>query len=341
MSESALASPNPLPDRDRVFLDWFASTYESPVYISLIKFGEIFYYRASVAERSGKVPFVATGRGQTELEAVKKATSEFIERKMFLDLNDEVLPSARGSCHFDLKGDIKLKSTFTRVAEMPHCMRTTNGWAVHPSPEAAIENAASEIIQRHCTTHSFLRRGWQGFTVVDEMVIEEIKFLSCIADVQVGGRGAGIVIGIVPGTGGAAFGSMADQASQLQTSARWQHAFYECYDAIDSFSHRSVRPENGIEALSQEYLSARIFDESQLSKTIAPYVERFPTIYFELFDLKEIIGSPTPLFAARATSPDLIPLFFPQLLDREGRDWIGAQLVRHRDFIIPERMPVL
>jgi hypothetical protein len=321
-------------------LEWFALKIRAPVVVSRVELGTISYHRAMAVHQSDMAPFVSTGRGQTQAEAVTKAVSEFIERKVFLD-HSHMSSSVRGSCRITTEGELSTSQSFRPFPEAPPCARTSSGWAVHPLAECAVKNALMELIERHCLVLSYLKNSWCGFNLINETIVEGVRFLSCIATTRVGGVGAGVIIGIVPSTGGIGIGHMADQVTGLATSSKWKQAFFESYDNIELFDPAKTFPPESIEAISQEYLTQPFTNEADLLELL-PFVDQeLGEVFFELYDLKTELGCPTPLFAASVISTDLMPLFFPNRLDAVGRRWVKGRLKIFGDLELPNRMPII
>lgn len=338
--EAAPSNAHAVPLEDTAFLDWFALTFKAPIVLSRIQLGEISYHRAFAIQESG-LSFVTTGRGPSPIVAAVKAASEFIERKVLLEYRRSVAPSECGSCLISPLGDLILRPEFESSPLAPQCIRTSNGWAVHQSREGAIRNALTELIERHCLILSFLKFGWAGFSLINELTVKDIRFLSCVARSSVGGHSAGLILGILPSTGGVGLGYMAERTTEILTSPKWRHAFFESYDNIETFNPLNKFPEKSIEALGQEYLKKRFANEPEISGAGEFLDNDLSASPFEIYDLKKTLECPTPLFAAHVTSADLIPLFFPGTLDADGADFIKDRLRTYGDFELPERMPVL
>lgn len=261
------------------------------------------------------------GRASTKRMALIKAIAEFYERRLMREAYSNEL------------------------SHIPKALQTSNGFAVHFSPDQAFKAASSEAVERHLLQYSFFKDGWNGFELISKKSIGEESLTFAVSRYAINGFKAGIVIVTSRLFPGVSFGYFADQSDQIDSSPRWSHAVSEAVDKIEPFLKLSQSSKAvNLMPIEQGILNWMMKPQDNMDLTEGGFAHSLPaaSIKTQTFDLSERWGLDFPLYGAYSFSEELLPLI---VVDRIKQDDSKLILETLKKFDlpaqIPERNPVL
>lgn len=293
------------------------------------------YFRFAIRgeAKTGKSVF-GFGRSPDKKTAATVAVNEVLERfvsRAVLAESSVLAPLAVSIQN----GKIEIADSMSPAKLPTPGLHSSNGWAVHFSAQAAIENAAREALERHILLLSYLKHRWSGFFFDEPVPFSGATLIPGIACIEAGGFRAGIVLTTGNEAPGATFGYLCAAGKEFEKSSRWLGAFFESYEQWSDLTARPTpEPSSILEDYQHHYL-----------KTSRPTLpeEAAPEAMFEkvdgnlaVFNLQNALGSPFPLFAAFVFGGDFLPLFLRQKLS--GQE-IGAIRRQLSEFRIAEELP--
>ncbi len=334
LSESAL-TPSSL------MVSWFIDNSKAPLKMEEHNIGGHKYFLClSSFTKNGEVISVG-GRGQTKIEAATKCIGEWFERKAAFDFFSANPSHANArALEINKDGNFFISSQEDNYPLLPMEFWTTNGWAVHTDLKASQKNAFDEALERHLLVSSFLRWGWQGFIVINQVSVKETLFTSCLSRYKTRSHSAGFAISKHVSSPGLSFGHFSERSDSINQSTKWTHALYEAADKLQP----STKTDQSSDPIA---IDTRWYLENQTDFDIAPQntpqeVIELSSCYLHTVDLAQKYNLPFPLYGSFIFGGDLMPLFLPRELTESGREFIKA-LANSLGFdaVIPERMPVL
>lgn len=330
-------------DHQYDLLDWIASSdlLKLSVFERELQVREKYFRFAIRGETPTGESFSGFGRSPDKKIAATIAINELLERfvsRSILADNTVLAPfavTARG-------GEIGI-GNLDSLAKLPTPgFHSSNGWAVHFSARAAIENAAREALERHILLLSYLKNGWTGFFFDEPVPFASASVIPGIAKVEAGGFKAGIVLTTGSEAPGATFGYLCGAGDDFEKSRRWLSAFFESYEQWIDLTAKEMpaTTDSVIEQYQWNYLKT--------PRPALPDKEAAQTTFSEVngnlavFDLQKFFGSPFPLYAAFVFGGDLIPLFLRQKLSSEEVTVVTEKLEKFGITThLPEFHPIL
>ncbi len=312
-----------------LLLDVFAKDPMSGLIRKEQNIGNLKFFEFTALHKS-EVGDTIAGHGQNSDEqlALTKAIAELYERRAlknyFKDLRENYFPK-------------NVPLTYEHSS-----LRSSNGWAVHFDHAPAKAAAINEALERHILLLSYLKNGWTGFIKIDEQMVDDIKFTSLISRYECNGMKAGMIIAKSPKQAGVTLGYFSDNTQNIKTSPKWAHALCEAKCQLDGFFDLSVanfKESNVVENSILDYLKSP-WSEPVFSSDNS--IISLPSIILEVqsFDLSENFG--VPLVAANATGDGLFPLFFPQTISAQAKEFLSPLLLENGiSMPWPERIPIL
>jgi hypothetical protein len=190
---------------------------------------------------------------------------------------------------------------------------------------------------------TFLKDGWRGFYEINRLTVEGIEFTSLLSKYTLAGYAAGIGIARSKKFKGASFGYICDKVERIQTSPKWEQAFYESFDYLRMrASFTGFQPEPDL--ISQElhhYLENSFAEEFSAQEQVASLGNRFSS-NLAVIDLGKELNLNFPFFAAVVHGQDLLPLYFKKSLMASDQRILEEQLADHGiTSSLPERHPIL
>jgi hypothetical protein len=176
-------------------LDWIASSglMKLSVFERELQVREKYFRFAIRGETASGESFSGFGRSTDKKLAATIAVNELLERFV----SRSVLQDKRVLAPFAVtasNGKLEFESLQERVQLPTPGFHSSNGWAVHFSAAAAVENAAREALERHILLLSYLKSGWSGFFFDEPVPFAGATLIPGIAKVEAGGFKAGIVL---------------------------------------------------------------------------------------------------------------------------------------------------
>ncbi len=293
------------------------------------------YFRFAIRgeTKTGKSVF-GFGRSPDKKTAATIAVSEVLERfvsRAVLAESSVLAPLAVSVQN----GKIEIADSASPTKLPTPGLHSSNGWAVHFSAQAAIENAAREALERHILLLSYLKHGWSGFFFDEPVPFSGATLIPCIACVEAGGFRSGIVLTTGKEAPGATFGYLCAAGKEFEKSSRWLGAFFESYEQwTDLTAHTTPAPSSVLEEYQRHYLKTQrpALPEETAPEAVFEKVEG----HLAVFNLQSVFGSPFPLFAAFVFGGDFLPLFLRQKLSSLEAEAIRRQL---SDFGITDELP--
>jgi len=137
------------------------------------------------------------GRSQDRRLAVIKCAAEAIERDYMVRYFQKAGPNETAqSFHLTEEG---FSTGEPRTIQIPpQGLRTSNDWALRATQAEASQGAIMEALERHLLLKSFLRFGWKGFRVVQEIKSEEMTILFLTSRFSASALIAGLVVAQSP-----------------------------------------------------------------------------------------------------------------------------------------------
>jgi hypothetical protein len=288
--------------------------------------------RVTISQHGGDPanPIIGCGRDSNLSTALSRAYGETIER-----LAAEEFYKNMGSSVSSRRIAISRESLCDLGEEMttsaPRRLRTSNGWAVHYSPDTAISNAANEAIERHLLIYSFLKNGWEGFALNKEIQVLGKRLTLLSTRYTIGGRRAGMALAKLANFPGFTTGYTCGPELQFSSGQCWSRAIYEAVEpasAIDngdpSTLERQLAAKDPLQATQAHYALCGAGDPSfsHAGPTISLADEIQAKVH--LIDLREKWSLPFPFYAAYVFSDQLIPLVFKRWIDEcaESRRYV-------------------
>jgi hypothetical protein len=323
-------------------LDWIA---DSGILTLTVQEREIQvrekYYRFAVrGDPKDGASLFGFGRSQDKKTAATIAVNEVLERFV----SRTVLRDQSVSTPLQVtvqNGEIAISKS-NGPAPMPtKGLHSSNGWAVHFSAKAAIDNAVREALERHILLISYLKHGWSGFLFDEPVPFSTCTLIPGIAAATAGGFKAGIVLTTGEEAPGATFGYLCAAGPEFEKSKRWLGAFFESYEQWTDLATRDVpSTASVIEQYQWHYLKGA---RPALPKKVAPELS-YPVVNGNLavFDLQSQLKSPFPLYAAFVFGGDFVPLFLSQNLSSVETKNVQAHLASLGVITdLPEFHPIL
>ena len=330
-------------DYESPLLEWISSAgfLKVTVQEKEIRVQQKVYRFAVVAQDDQGALYSGFGRSSERLTAATIAVNEMLERLIArkalresgLGTQLSIQVSEGKIAITDLKSPVRLPSPG---------LRTSNGWAIHFSSQAAINNAAREALERHILLLSYLREGWRGFCFDKPVPFQSATVTPGKAFVTAGGFRAGIVVTTGDKARGATFGYLCDREADFAQSSKWLSAFFESYEqwADLTTETETKRSDSILHQYQRHYFET---DRPQLlSEDREALIIQGVSGNLAVFDLQKLFDSPFPLFAAYVFGGDLIPLFLRQKMSLGEIDSLQALLqVYGIEKSLPEIHPIL
>ncbi len=203
---------------------------------------------------------------------------------------------------------------FTQDINTPNYLKNSNGWAAHTDLSKAKENAENELLERHLLQKSFLKHGWDGFNLVDQIKIDDLTLFINTSKYKIHGKTGLLVAVSSKKFKGVSFGYGLSNRSQLGNLNSWYSAIFEAVTRVynyDSQLYESVK-DNYIQNRIYRFLTTpfdfSVFKKSTANQDFNINEEILPKIKYKIFDLKDYCKLQFPFYAVYASSEDLIPL---------------------------------
>lgn len=325
---AVIAANNHKESREDALLKWFIENERAPLKMEEVRISNHRYFLCmALLKDLSSGPTLVGGRGATRIIAAIKCIAEYMERKAMIEF-------FRESGQKVLCGDLVIKSAqFYESKEAypqilpPKSLQTSNGWAVHFNREEAISSALKEALERHILLYTYLKDGWEGFHLINDLTLDDFHFQSLLSPYSVGGFTAGVAIGSISGSDGVSFGYFCDNEEYALTSKGWNQALYESFDKLRN-RPQSFEPSD---SLSQEviwYLTHPFEEEfntsSRANCRLSP-----PNPNLLSINLQEKWNLPFEFHAAFCFGGGLIPLFIPKNLEHEARIYLNEALMKN------------
>lgn len=309
------------------FLDWVGKTKPFEFRADHFEFeGKTVYRFEAKRNINEKIALFGHGRSYDQTIAACKAASEVIERFFML----KFFGTNKGShlAHQYLVSSGEFLKVNTSEAPLPHPeLQSSNGWSVHFDKELAIKGAIMEALERHLLQVAYFRDGWKGFHLLDKFERSGLDFSSLKSNYSIGGFDAGV--GIVEGSdfNGISLGYLCDSKANFDQSARWEQAFFECYDyyrkSVEMKRETPVRDHVGQKLVY--FLNNQVQIDLSEEKSIDLGDLNINVINF---DLAAMLNIPVPYFASFAFGGDLIPLLIEDNYSVSAMESISEALVK-------------
>jgi hypothetical protein len=319
-------------DRTPYMAGWLLSQFKGRAIETLERIGSLEHFFVSFID-GGSKPISGHGHDQDRDRAILKGLVERLER--------ETMRSAFLGPTIIARPLLK-NGPETRCA-IPQ-FKNSNGWAVHLTASAAIENAYAEALERHLLTVSFLTEGWRGFNLIDRTVVDEFEVLSLATRYSCNGYRAGMVILRGSHFSGVSFGYLCTRIDDLYNDRGWTHSLFEALGywrrmtkiAPDQSVNSDPLFQAGIAYLNSPWIDPVFSDD----RTIEALPDVDPLVSTEY--LSQRINSPFDLYSAFVFGGGLVPLVLGQPRRDQLPDLSDALSplgIRADDW--PSRMPVL
>jgi hypothetical protein len=305
------------------FLNWFSSlgipTFERKHQLGAFAY---HYFETAFVTPDGR-PCSTHGRAQDRKLAAIKAIAEYAERRFMTEFF----------------------MTDSAAKDFSRSFRTSNGWAVHQSQNAAEIAAISEALERHLLLKAYCKHGWNGFKLIQKIEADGMDLFFLLSRVTAGGKAAGLVAAKSKLYPGISFGYCLGDLSEFCAMRFWESALFEAVDKIILLKGMpidlSLDPASWLLAEVKHYLETP-FDVDAFSSTTGELIESpLPAPALMHFDLKKKWDLEFPLHAAFAHGGGLIPLFSAGKLSSEEQETLGKILAVNGVDEIPERHPIL
>jgi hypothetical protein len=329
-------------DLQSEFLEWIAgaSFLKLSVHESELELRKKYFRFTVEGKDESGVLHLGFGRSANKKTAATIGAMEMLERFV----SRSVLKQGKTLAPLKVRaedGGIDVEISKSSASFPSSGFHSSNGWAVHFSPQEAIERAMREALERHILLLSYLKNGWSGFLFDEVVPFKDARLHPGVASVSAGGFSAGIVVTEGSAASGTTFGYLCASGDEFQSSERWMGAFLEGYEQwVDLTTKPILGQPSFVEQYQRHFLNGPAFvlpannsceeDYSAVSGNLA------------VFDLRKLFECPFPLYAASVFGGDLIPLFFRQKLTADegkvlaevlGKYGIGGDL--------PEYHPIL
>jgi hypothetical protein len=340
-------SLNPPDDERRwqdQFLTWYAGLGAPLIERNLGVSGFRYHQFATLIPTVDGYSRPAHGRSQNRRIAAIKCAAEAIERE-FAVRYFKSAPSHVPAIRFEITSEGFSSSDSVDVEIPPFGLRTSNGWAVHRSGDRAKTNAIMEALERHLLLKSFLKYGWDGFRVVQEIQNEEIRLFFLTSKLSVAGHVAGLVAAHSPLYPGVAFGHSVGKSTELESFQFWECPIFEAIDKILSMNGKAIEikeeQNSWITSEIKDYLETP-FDFSLLTqgKDSPQVADSTPFGFLSTFDLAASRDLKFPVHAALAWGGSFIPLYHQSALGNENRPYFERILALNGIYQIPEKHPI-
>lgn len=311
------------------FLEWFAGQ-GIPLVERELQVGGLKYHHFSAAfDLSDGRKTTSHGRSRERRLAVIRCAAESVERRWMVDAYRGIAKPVGDAPPFP-----------------PRRILTSNGWAVHRTPELALQGAYEEALQRHLLLKSFLAESWNGFYRVQEIHAPDMTLHLLMSRYRSGGMAAGMVVAKSPLYAGVALGYCAGEEHSIGSPGFWEPAIYEACDKILTLKGTPVNlatePGSWIVSELKHFLESS-FDLGKLECSSQVIVrEESPRFEVCRYDVSSAWNLDFPLYASFVFGGDLIPLFHAANLGLDETLYIHGILSRNNIFSeLPERHPVL
>ncbi len=305
------------------FLSWFSSlgisTFERKHQLGAFAY---HYFETQFVTSDGR-PCSTHGRSQSRKLAAIKAIAEYVERRFMTEFF----------------------MTESAAKNFSRSFRTSNGWAVHQSQDAAEAAAISEALERHLLLRAYCKHGWNGFRLIQKIEADGMDLYFLLSRVTAGGRAAGFVAAKSKLYPGVSFGYCLGDLSEFHAMRFWESALFEAVDKIILLKglpiDLSLDPASWLLAEVKHYLETP-FDVGAFSSATGELIETpLPAPTLMHFDLKKKWKLEFPLQAVFANGGGLIPLFSAGRLSSEEQEALRGVLAVNGIDRIPERHPIL
>lgn len=317
-----------------LLLEWAAANPDliGNVKEKIIKIPERNFYSfsAEIHDPIAESSFIGVGRAHDRLNASSKAIGECLER-YFAKYIFSTQPKLIGTTIVVKGKEVSFQDVNNFTFPLSG-LRSSNGWAVHFSPEMALAQSLFEALERHILLFTFLRDGWDGFVYYDGPEYNKIDFSSLISKYSVAEFKAGISIAKVQNYSGILMGYCSDLCDKIAASTEWLQAFFEVYENAVIYSNPDTNTNGQMakeSSLLLDYLHHFLrtpspsFKRTANSNQITQKTQEITTQVL-LLDLSSNFNF--PFYATYVCGIDLIPLFFSQNLDPAARTHIQGIL---------------
>lgn len=324
-------------DGDKL-LTWAASQNFSFLEEKFDVLGKELYRFQGSTEQDG-MSFYSFGRSTDRKLAAIKSTAEIIERLVFNEFTKQAAPLNLGIKVEN--GHYEIQESDTQTVIEPSFFNS-NGWAVDFSVEKAIDRAMREAIERHLLLLTFAKYGWNGFFEIDQMQMNNYKFRSVVSKISLAGFSGGMALCQSSSHQGISLGYLADTTNRIETSEKWEQAFYESYDLIRvKETNPAAQTQKDLIGRELEYYLNTPFEHSFATKGQISELKKELHSNLAVIDLKESLNLPVPFYAAVVYGGDFLPLYFTESLTSSGKKHIQNLCARWELSELPERHPIL
>lgn len=332
---------------DISFINWF-SGLKIPTIERKSQIGQFgFHHFSSSFELNSGNPCTSHGRSQSRGIAAVKCAAEAIERlsmsRFFSDrTNVEAALIKMNSGYLTIHSD-----DVEVVTLPPPSLRSSNGWAVHSSPEKARLSAWHEALERHLLLKSYLKFGWAGFQPVDQLNTSTMKLHLLTSRVRANDLVAGIVVAHSPLFPGVTFGYCNGSQNQIQEVSFWENAIFEALGSILPLSNADIEKpkskDSWMHVEGRRFLREPFNFDALLEGRGSQFIEEnAPCGYLNEVDLTHEYMLDFPLHAAFVWGQEFIPLFPCAQFGKSNHEYLDAILSRNAlSCNLPERHPIL
>ena len=309
------------------------------------------YYRTSVSlDKSASLEhgaIIGCGRDKSPRLSLTKAYAETIERLIAAHAIRQNLETAKQRLHFE-ENRFSIGSSSQIEKFNWRLYNTTNGWAVHRTPEAAILSAFQEAAERHLLILSFAFNGWNSFKKTGEGQVLGKQVLYYVSQVRQCGFEAKLVCAKLKNHSGVTFGFQISSQENEAELTDFRKATFEAIEPATAFDHLSSSDLEDIATTAKDPL-----DRIQAHWAKSPFQEfthlglerniQVPlTANFVTFDVAKLINSPMPHYAAFIGQGSLLPLAQGSALNEIDAAACQSVLETYQPFLrFPDAHPII
>jgi hypothetical protein len=285
------------------------------------------------------------GKDEDRVSAAVKCAAESIEREVMSRFFFTGVDRTAASAVTLTKAGL-ISEAATDVDLAPPGLRNSNGWAIQRSKELAETAAVREALERHLLLKSFIRFGWDGFSLVQEIEAEDATFYLMTSRYSCAGMTSGLVVAKSTLYSGISLGYCCGKLNEIGNADFWKTALYEAADKILLLKGREIKLSADSSWMTAEIkrLLEEPFDASALRTQIGTgFIEDSSiSFYLKSWNVAPELKTDIPVFSAFVWGIDLLPLFPTVGLSEEAANYVRNILSRN-DLapLIPKRHPII
>jgi hypothetical protein len=285
------------------------------------------------------------GKDEDRINAAVKCAAETIEREVMSRFFLTGMNRTNASIATLSKVGI-VREGAAEADLAPLGLRNSNGWAIHRSRDLAESSAIREGLERHLLLKSFIRFGWDGFSLVQKIDAEDATFYLMTSRYSCAGMIAGLVIAKSPLYSGISLGYCCGKLEEIGNADFWKAALYEAADKILLLKGRGIKLADDFSWMTSEIkrLLEEPFDTAKLKlqNGVSSIEDSSISFHLKSWDVAPELSADIPVFSAFVWGRDLIPLFPTIGLNEEAGSYVRTILSRNALApLLPERHPII